>query len=150
MMALTLWEPLREMNSLQREMGRLLDGFGLSTDGLTGALTPGKYMPAAEIKESDDAIDLKVELPGMGPEDIDLQVSAEAVSISGERKSETTSEKDGVTHSEFHYGSFRRVIPLPSRIKNDSVHAEYTDGILRLHLPKVAEERNRVVKVNLS
>jgi HSP20 family protein len=149
-MTLTRWEPLREMGSLQREMNRLFDTFGLTTDGLGNALSHSKFMPAAELNETDEAIDLKIELPGLKPDDIDLQVAADTVTISGERKSEVTSEKDGVTRSEFHYGSFHRVVPLPSRIKNDSVNAEYTDGILRLHMPKVEEERNRVVKVSLS
>ena len=107
-------------------------------------------MPAAEINETDEAIDLKVEIPGMQPEDIDVEVSANSVAIRGERKSETKSEKDGVTRSEFHYGSFQRVIPLPSRIQNTGVNAEYKDGILTLHMLKAEEERNRVVKVDIN
>jgi HSP20 family protein len=80
---------------------------------------------------------------------LDVQVTAEAVSINGERKSETKTEEKGVTRSEFRYGSFRRVIPLPARIKNDQVQAEYKNGVLSLNLPKAEAEKNKVVKVNL-
>ena len=80
---------------------------------------------------------------------MDVQVTENAVSISGERKSETKTEKDGAIRSEFHYGKFQRVIPLPSKIQNTNVTAEYKDGILNLTLPKTEAEKNKVVKVNL-
>ena len=66
-----------------------------------------------------------------------------------ERKSENKSEENGRTRSEFRYGQFKRVIPLPARIQNTNVTADYKDGILKLTLPKSEEERNKVVKVNL-
>jgi HSP20 family protein len=78
-----------------------------------------------------------------------VQVTQNAISIKGERKSETKTEEKGLTRSEFHYGKFQRVIPLPARIQNTNVTAEYKDGILNLTLPKAEEEKNKVVKVNL-
>ena len=85
----------------------------------------------------------------MEPKDLDIQVMADRVSISGERKSESKSEEDGTTRSEFRYGKFSRVIPLPVKINNTKVTAEYKDGILNLTLPKVEEEKNKVVKIHL-
>ncbi len=82
-------------------------------------------------------------------ENIDIQVSADSVAITGERKSEETKEENGVTRSEFHYGRFQRIIPLPARVQNATAAAEYKDGILNLHLPKDVEEQKRVVKVPL-
>ncbi len=78
-----------------------------------------------------------------------MQVTENAVSISGERKSENKTEDKGRTVTEFHYGKFQRVIPLRARIQNTNVKAEYKDGILNLILPKAEEEKNKVVKVNL-
>ncbi len=69
--------------------------------------------------------------------------------IAGERKSETKTEENGRTQTEFRYGKFSRVIPLPVKIQNTNVTAEYKDGILNLTLPKAEEEKNKVVKVNL-
>jgi HSP20 family protein len=144
-MALIRWEPFREVDTLRQEMNRLFDDF-VPTMRPSRALT---LAPAAEIQETPEAIHLKLELPGMDAKDLDVQVTAEAVSISGERKSETKTEENGIFRSEFRYGKFERIIPLSARIDNQKVQAEYKDGILRLTLPKVEEERHKVVKVNL-
>lgn len=101
------------------------------------------------MEETPEAIHLKLEIPGMEAKDLDVQVAEEAVAISGERKSESKTEEKGMTRSEFRYGSFRRVIPLPARVKNDSVQAEYKNGVLNLTLPKAEAEKNKVVKVNI-
>ena len=146
-MALVRYNPWQEMNSMQRQLNRLFDD----------ALTPANWddfgnfskVPAAELTETDDALHLKLEVPGMEAKDLDIQVMADRVAIAGERKSETKSEEDGRTRSEFRYGKFSRVIPLPVRIQNTNVTADYKDGILNLTLPKSEEEKNKVVKVNL-
>ncbi|MBE9046385.1 Hsp20/alpha crystallin family protein [Pleurocapsales cyanobacterium LEGE 10410] len=144
-MSLVRWQPFSEIDSLQKEMNRLFDNITpRNIDRLSSA-----FVPAAEMSETDESVHLKLEVPGMNAEDLDIQVSAEAVSISGERKSETKTEEKGVTRSEFSYGSFRRVIPLPARVENTNVKAEYKDGILNLTLLKAKSEKNKVVKVNL-
>lgn len=145
-MTLIRWEPLREMDSLQREMNRLFDSLTPTVDRTSHSVA---FVPAAEMHETPDAIHLKLEVPGMEAEDLDVQVTAEAVAISGERRSETKTEEKGMTRSEFRYGSFRRVIPLPTRIQNDNVEAEYKNGVLNLNLPKAEAEKNRVVKVQI-
>jgi HSP20 family protein len=146
-MPLMRWEPLREIDSLQREMNRLFDSF--STDGSPMERTNSAFVPLAEIEETTDAVHLKLEVPGIEAKDIDIQVTTEAVAISGERKSEIKTEEKGMTRTEFRYGKFRRVIPLPVRIQNTNVSADYKDGILTLTLPKAEEEKNKVVKVSL-
>jgi HSP20 family protein len=142
-MALIRWEPLREINALQREMNRLFDTMTpLPTNG-------DRFLPVVEMQDTPEAILLKVELPGIDTKDLDIQVTADAVSISGERKTETKTEEKGIYRSEFYYGSFQRTIPLPTRVQITNVKAEYKDGILHLTLPKVEEEKNKVVKVTL-
>ena len=146
-MAIVRYNPWTEMNSLQRQLNRMFD------DALTPASRTdfGNFskVPAAELTETDDSLVLKLEVPGMNPADIDVEATAKSISISGERKSETTEETEGKTRTEFRYGSFQRVIPLPARIKNTEVKAEYKNGILHLTLPKAEAEKNKVVKVNL-
>ena len=145
-MALIRWEPLREVESLQRQMNHLFDNLTTSDNGGYSDTT---FMPAAEMHETPDAIHLRLEVPGMEAKDIDVQVTAQAVAITGDRKSETKTEQKGLTRSEFRYGRFQRVIPLPGRIQNDKVQAEYKNGVLNLTLPKAEDEKNKVVKVNL-
>ena len=90
-MALTRWQPFSEIDSLQREMNRVFDSLATrNADSLDSA-----FAPSAEMEETPEAIHLKLEVPGMDAKDIDIQVSAEAVSISGERKSEQKTEEKG-------------------------------------------------------
>jgi HSP20 family protein len=153
-MTLVRLNPWQEFNAMQRQFNRLLDE----------AFVPAKEfnrsfirVPAAELQETSDAIHLKLEIPGIEAKDLDVKVTENTVSVSGDgtecplrdRKSETKTEDKGVTKSEFHYGKFQRIIPLPARIQNTNVTAEYKDGILNLTLPKTEAEKNKVVKVNL-
>ena len=142
-MALVRYNPWQEMNSLQRQLNRLFDD-ALAPDNWDNFGNFSK-IPAAELTETDDALHLKLEVPGMEAKDLDIQVMADRVAISGERKSEIKEK----TRSEFRYGKFQRVIPLPARIQNNLVTADYKDGILNLTLPKSEEEKNKVVKVSL-
>lgn len=152
-MAIVRWDPLREMLSLQRDMNRLFDGLAV-TDGNDGQEQGSAHSmglsPLAEMEESEDKIHLKLEVPGMSADDIDIQVMREAVTISGERKTESTSERNGQRRSEFRYGSFRRTIPLSVPIDNNNVEAAYKDGILTLDLPKIEDESKKAVKVSLN
>lgn len=147
-MALIRWEPFREVESMQRQMNRLFDqvmsyqGEGDRSDGMS-------FVPAAEIHETDHEVKLRIEVPGIDAKDLDVNVTAEAVSIRGERRSAARQENGGMQRSEFRYGSFQRVIPLPARIRNDQIQAEFQNGVLCLTMPKAEDEKNRVVKVNL-
>ncbi|MEO1622674.1 MAG: Hsp20/alpha crystallin family protein [Cyanobacteria bacterium J06632_3] len=145
-MTLVRWSPSRELDSIQREMNRLFDA---SFPALQGRNSLGEFLPAAELEETDEGYALKLELPGMKVDDLDIQASAEYIAISGERKSENKSEDNGVTRSEFRYGSFQRTIPLPGRIDHQNIVANYADGILHLSLPKAEDEKNKVVKVSV-
>ena len=81
---------------------------------------------------------LRAELPGVDPDrDIDLEVNADSLTISGQRKE----EKRDRNHHEFHYGSFSRTVPLPRGIKPEDVKASYTDGVLEVRIPIPAETR---------
>ena len=102
------------------------------------------------MEETDDAVHIRLEVPGINPEDIDIQVSADSVSIRGERKSESKTEEKGIKRTEFRYGSFQRVIPLSTRINHEEVEAEYNNGVLALTLPKVEAATQKSVKVKVN
>jgi HSP20 family protein len=108
------------------------------------------FIPAAEITETPEAVQLKLEIPGMEAKDLNVEVTADSLTINGERKSEIKTEEEGFTRTEFRYGKFHRVIPLPVQVDNNNVAAEYKDGILNLTLPKAEEEKNKVVKVSIN
>jgi len=148
-MALIRWEPFREVESLQKEMNRLFDRL-VPTDVGNGEKMGLSFIPAAEITETPEAVQIKLEIPGMEAKDLNLEVTANSLTINGERKSEIKTEEEGFTRTEFRYGKFHRVIPLPVQVDNSNVTAEYKDGILNLTLPKAEEEKNKVVKVSIN
>ncbi|MCZ8068299.1 MAG: Hsp20/alpha crystallin family protein [Microcystis sp.] len=148
-MALIRWEPFREVESLQKEMNRLFDRL-VPTDVGNGEKMGLSFIPAAEITETPEAVQLKLEIPGMEAKDLNVEVTADSLTINGERKSEIKTEEEGFTRTEFRYGKFHRVIPLPVQVDNSKVTAEYKDGILNLTLPKAEEEKNKVVKVSVN
>jgi HSP20 family protein len=141
------WEPFGEVDTLKKEMDTLLERFvpefGRSMDGTV-------FVPSAEIDETDTEFHLRLEVPGMSADDLDIEVTDQAVSITGERKSETKSEEDNTLRSEFYYGKFERYVPLPSQIQRDQVVADYRDGILNLTLPKSTEQKEQAIKVKVA
>jgi HSP20 family protein len=143
---ITRWESLPTIETLQEEMNRLFHQLSPNGDGDSELMA---FMPSAELEDTPDAVQLKLEIPGLEAKDIDIQVSEHSVAISGERKSETKTEEKGAVRSEFRYGKFERIIPLPVQVKTDAAQAEYKNGILTLNLPKVAQEQKKVVKVEV-
>lgn len=142
------WEPFQELESLRREMDRMFERLmPISNGDREKSLT---FMPSAEMDETDQEIHLKFELPGLDAKDLDIEVSEDAVCIRGERKTEIEAESEGMVRSEFHYGKFERVIPMPSPIKTDNVQAEYNNGVLNLTLPKSEEGTKKAIKVEVS
>ena len=141
------WEPFGEVDTLRKEMNNLLEQF---TSNLPSGSNGLAFMPSAEIDETETEIHLKLEIPGMKSEDLDIEVMDDAVSIKGERKSETKHEENGKFRSEFHYGKFERLIPMPAGIVKDEVVANYKDGVLTLTIPKSEEPVKSSVKVPVS
>ena len=134
------------MEDIQRQMNRLFDDIIAPTHQSGNGQT---FSPAVEFDETDDSYHLKLEVPGMDPDDINVEASADAIAISGERRINNTFEGKGMSRSEFRYGRFQRVMPLPGRINHQEVEADYKNGVLMLTLPKAEEEKNRIVKVGI-
>lgn len=141
------WEPVREIEHLQQRMNRLLERMFPSGNG--GGVSALTFIPSAEIEETADDVRLRLEIPGLESKDLNVEVTEESVSISGERKSETKTEEKGMMRSEFRYGKFERLIPLPAHVQNDKAQAEYKNGILTLTIPKVEGEKKKAVKINV-
>ena len=145
-MALVQWYPKNDLDTLRRQVDRLWDTplFDAVWDGERPAM-----VPPAELEETPEALLLRLELPGFKKADLEVQVTAQAVSVSGKRLAEDRPTDRGIYRSEFRYGTFQRMVPLPKRVKNSEASAAYEDGILTLTLPKVDEERNTVVNLSL-
>lgn len=108
------------------------------------------WTPAIELQETETELLLKAQLPGIEPEELDIQVSENAVFLSGEHQSQKKTDEKGGFRSEFHYGQFKRVIPLPATIQREQVKAEMRSGVLTLTMLKATPTLPNLVKVSLA
>jgi HSP20 family protein len=123
------------LSSLQNELERLFEG-------------QAAWVPALDVQEDKDSFRVRVELPGLKREDIEVSLDDGAVVISGERKVETLTEGTEVHRQERYYGKFSRALTLSSAITEDKVTAAYKDGILTVTLPKAEEAKPKTVTVS--
>lgn len=152
-MTLSKWQPFQELSTIRKQMDRLFEDMlsGGDKDWLGLHSMGGMWTPAVEIEETDRELVLKAEIPGIDAKDLEVEVGEDRVIISGEHKEEKRSEdkEQNYYRSEFHYGQFERVVPLPMPIKTDQIKSEFKHGILTLTMTKVENAPKKVVKVNL-
>jgi HSP20 family protein len=142
-MTLVRLQPFRNITTLHRDMDRLFDNL---IDRYEDVVSP-TFTPAAEMYVDGDNLYVQLEVPGLNPEQIEVQANAYSVVITGERKEETTIDQQGIKRSEFRYGKFHRTVNFSEKIQVDRVAAKYENGILKLTLPKAEDEKNKPVKV---
>jgi HSP20 family protein len=145
-MELMRWEPFDGLNKIQ---SRINDLFGESFDRSSRSLSSATWYPPVDVLESKDSYVLRAELPGMKKEDFNLEVKDGMLTLSGERKSEKTT--DGVQYRtvERVEGKFSRSFSLPETVKHDGIQATYKDGILEIHVPKAEETKPRRIEVSV-
>jgi len=141
MATLVRWDPFREVTSLRDEVNRLFsrtlgDGQGVSA-----------WSPPVDVFDTKDAIVLKAELPGLTPEDIDIEIDENVLTIRGERTLEETVEEGRYHRLERAYGSFARTLSLPQGVKADEVSAAFDGGVLEVRIPKADEVKPRKITV---
>jgi HSP20 family protein len=152
-MAITRWNPFRELEELNDRLNRAFGRSALARD----AELPGKaelvafdWAPSVDITENTEEFQIKAELPEVKKEDVKVQVEDGVLTISGERKQEKE-EKDKKWHRvERSYGSFMRTFNLPDNVDDAKIRADYKDGVLTLRLPKSATAKPKAVEVKIA
>ena len=150
-MAITRWDPFRELYSLQNQMNRLF------MDNLTPAqtqegdfLTSGNFVPPVDVYEDEHNIMLKFEVPGIDEKDLDIKIENNTLMVRGERKFKSEEKEENFHRIERRYGSFFRSFSLPTTVNTDDVHANYVNGVLEIKLGKRAEAKPKQIKVSVS
>ena len=125
------WDPFRGLTTLQNQMNDLF------ADAQNHAeATYGTWLPPVEIFETDEALYLRAELPGVSEKDIDLQVENGVLTLRGEKKREKELGNENVHRAERFYGTFVRTFALPTTVDTEKIRASYKDGVLEVILPK--------------
>ena len=127
----------REINRVFEDTWRRFESFPLS----------GRGSPKVDVAESDESIEVTIELPGMDENDVDVSLSGDMPTVKGERKNEREERRKDYHLSERTRGSFMRTIPLPATVQADKAEAVFRRGVLTVTLPKTPEEREKVRKI---
>lgn len=131
--------------SLQQQMDDLLSNFSLEWHN--GGRPAAEGRPSLDLSETGDAILVSVDLPGIKPEDVDVQVRGNDLQISGERREEKEEKGKTWHRTERHVGTFARSLTLPCDVQAEKVTAEFRDGVLNITLPKAEQSRTRKIAV---
>ncbi|MEM7793574.1 MAG: Hsp20/alpha crystallin family protein [Cyanobacteria bacterium P01_C01_bin.118] len=140
-MIVRYWQPFQEIETIRQQLDTIFED-------LTPTTTD--WIPAVDLVDAGDNYVLEVVLPGLKADDINIEASRKSITLSGERAAVEYGDDKTVLRRERRYGSFRRVVNLPVSIDHEQVSADYTSGILTVNVPKAAEMRNQVVKVNIA
>ena len=147
-MALVRWEPVRELNSLQSEMNRLFNTF-FDTPTTSGNGGARRWIPSMDLVETESHYVLRADLPGLGEDDVAIELEDTVLTVSGERKSEHEEKKEGFHRVERSFGTFRRSLTLPDGVDADAIAATFDRGVLEVRVPKPELRKPRKVAIQV-
>lgn len=148
-MTITRWEAYRDVMALQNRMNSLFQDFSRNNTGENEMVTAVGFVPPVDIYEDEHKLVLKLEIPGIRQEDLDVRMENSTLSVRGERSFETEGKEENFHRVERRYGSFYRAFTVPNTIDPESIKAEYDAGVLRLELQKRPESKPKQIKVNV-
>lgn len=135
------WDPFRD---LEREVDRLLQGVNMTLNGVRF----GRRFPQINLLDRGDLFELTAEIPGMNPSDLEVTTASGCLTIKGIRKPPEEAREDAFRRQERFHGPWQRTVQLPDRVRDDELTADYSNGILRITLPKAPSSIPRQIKVN--
>lgn len=143
-------EEERSFFPLQREMNRIFDDFFRGWDLTPPGAAEGRFgffQPSIDVKQNENEIAVKAELPGLDEKDIEVLLTDDALTIRGEKREEKEEKGKTYYHMERSYGSFNRVIPLPAGVDQKKVQAQFKNGVLSITLQKTQEAKAKGKKI---
>lgn len=149
MTSLVRWDPFKEMAALQERMSRLFDEVWGRPRRREEDYITGSWMPAVDVRETKDSLEIAIELPGVDPKDVQVTVEGGVLSVCGSREFKKAEEGETYHRVERAYGSFERSFTLPSNVNPDKITASYKLGVLHLSLPKREEAKPKAIPVKV-
>jgi len=134
-------------DQLHKELNQFFNS-DLDTDTAASNAATSNWVPAVDVKETDNEFILHADIPGVDPKDIDVHMEDGMLTIKGQRESEKTDEKEGYTRVERSYGSFYRRFSMPDTADANKVNAKCNNGVLKITIPKQEKAQARKIKVD--
>jgi HSP20 family protein len=144
MATLVRWEPFREIAALQNEMSRFMNGL-VEGNGRSSQ----SWIPTADVWETDEEIVYGFDLPGIPEDKISVELDDGALTVSAERTREHELENGSFYRAERRFGSFTRTIGLPQGVTEDSISADYVNGVLEVHVRKPEQPKPRRIEIGV-
>jgi len=141
------WDPFRDLLNLHEKMNSLFEDVMVPRQEMAYS---GSWKPTVDIYETDDAIVVNAEIPGIGNDDISVKVSENTLMIKGERKLEKGLREENYHMIERNHGRFQRAFTLPVEVDQENVSATFQDGVLEIVLPKSPESRSKTIEVKVT
>jgi HSP20 family protein len=145
-MPITRWDPFREVVALQNRLNSVFGNLNTETES---PLTTASFVPAVDVYEDEKKVVLKLEVPGIEENDLDVRVENHTLTVKGERKFEKEEKEENFHRIERRFGSFYRAFTLPNTVDTENVDAKYEAGVLKLELKKKPEAQPKQIKVNI-
>lgn len=146
-MTIVRWDPFRNMTTLQERINRIFDETANRVN--YDEVSKCDWRPVVDIYDSENAIVINAELPGVTKENITLDVKENILTIKGERKIEEAVRNEHYYRQERCFGSFERAFTLPSAIDPARITANFKDGVLRVEIPKPDEKKPKQIRINV-
>ena len=146
MATITRWDPFQDVLSLREAMNQLMEESFVRPTAAQGGQN---FVPALDLSENAEGYLVEAALPGLKPEDVEITVENNVLTIKGETRQEVDDKQRNFHRLERRFGSFQRTIGLPSTVKADAIQASLTNGVLRLEIPKAEEVKPRKISVNV-
>ena len=147
-MAVSRWDPFRELTSIQNELNRLF-GRTFAPEGAEQQ-RDAAWTPPVDVSETEDRFVIHAELPGVGPGDVEISVENSILAIEGRRRFYAGQKEDDFLRVERRFGSFGRSVTLPSTADVERISATFDAGILTIEIPKKEEAKPRKIQVKAS
>ena len=149
-MTLVRWDPFRNMTTLQDRINRIFDETANRSRGYEDEVSKCDWRPIVDIYDTEKAIVLNAELPGLSKEDITLDVKENILTLKGERQSSGEIKEENYYRRERCFGKFERSFTLPSTVDPGKITANFKDGILQVGIPKPEEKKPKQITINVS
>jgi HSP20 family protein len=151
-MAVSRWDPFRDLMSIQNELNRLFGRTYAGTEAGSGTGAGGAWVPALDIFETKDHYVVTMELAGVVPEDVDLSVEDSTLTVRGERTFYSDVPEEAFHRVERRYGAFERSLSLPATANPDEIRASFDKGVLTIEVPKrePAKPKRITIKATVS
>lgn len=146
-MTITRFSPLQDVAVLQNRLNSIFSDFTRPATGESESLNSGSFVPPVDIYEDAQKLTLRLEVPGIKPDDVDIRVENNTLSVKGERKFSSEEKEENFHRIERRFGSFVRSFTLPQTVNTEAVTANYEHGVLSIELPKKPEAKPKQIKV---